>query len=134
MHFVVYNLLISHKRTDNRQTGCCCCMKKHTTETEGTVDKNISNQNKNDNSEMKRVANQSLAFGILAIVSTMSFYFGYVIIDSIGHILQIDSFINSFCIIAVFSWKFDAFFNRYVTWFLYLKHQKNAQNIESNQY
>ena len=95
--------------------------------------------NKQMSDEVKRIAVKSLIFGTLAIASTMSFYFGYFIIDSIGHILQIDSLINSFCIIAVFDWNMNKFCRKYVFWCTcwYIKQDKrkstitNSRNVDS---
>lgn len=105
--------------TDDTKTGCCCCMGKN------------NGNNKHIDDDVKKLANKSLIFGILAITSTMSFYFGYFIIDSIGHILQIDSFVNSLCIVAAFQWEMDKFFHRYVFWFYYLKYENNVERMES---
>lgn len=44
--------------------------------------------------EMKNIAFKALRYGIIAIVSTLLFYLGTIIVDSLGHILQIDSVIK----------------------------------------
>ena len=43
---------------------------------------------------MKNIAFNALRYGIIAIVSTLLFYVATIIVDSLGHILQIDSVIK----------------------------------------
>mmetsp|Transcript_75068 Transcript_75068/g.67455 ORF Transcript_75068/g.67455 Transcript_75068/m.67455 type:complete len:342 (+) Transcript_75068:3-1028(+) len=79
--------------------------------------------------EMKNIAFKALRYGIIAILSTLLFYFATIIVDSLGHILQIDSVINSFCIVAVFQWEDQNFFYRYGLWWMWNKQiEKERQN------
>ena len=87
--------------------------------------------NKTKNDEMRNVAFKALRYGILAIVSTLAFYFATMIVDSLGHVLQIDSVINSYCIIAVFPWESNNWFRQYVLWWLWLDKNKTETRIRA---